>query len=209
MSETKDSTDKPASKGGRKPLSLQRTVESGMVRQNFSHGRSKSVVVEKRRSRKLSPPGAAGKAAATEAPEPVETKPAAKAKPEPKAKAKPETTADAASNLSSEERDARQRALDEARKKAAAAPPPSAPAEKPKAAETKAAQPASEAPAPSDQPAPKSAKPAPAGDSTRPQSARPRASLDPARLPRAGGRPKQIDIPSDIPPDKPEVLPKT
>ncbi len=34
-----------------KTLSLKRTVESGQVRQSFSHGRSKAVVVEKRRKR--------------------------------------------------------------------------------------------------------------------------------------------------------------
>ncbi|MFM7083534.1 MAG: translation initiation factor IF-2 [Hyphomicrobium sp.] len=62
MMDTKDTTDKTSRPAGgtktsaagtRKPLSLQRTVESGLVRQNFSHGRSKSVVVEKRKSRKL------------------------------------------------------------------------------------------------------------------------------------------------------------
>ena len=53
MTETKDTTDKTLRGGGRKPLSLQRTVESGHVRQNFSHGRSKSVVVEKKKTRKL------------------------------------------------------------------------------------------------------------------------------------------------------------
>ncbi|HET6321506.1 MAG TPA: translation initiation factor IF-2 associated domain-containing protein, partial [Hyphomicrobium sp.] len=53
MTETKDTTDKTLRGGARKPLSLQRTVESGHVRQNFSHGRSKSVVVEKRKTRKL------------------------------------------------------------------------------------------------------------------------------------------------------------
>ncbi|MFA9476160.1 MAG: translation initiation factor IF-2 associated domain-containing protein, partial [Filomicrobium sp.] len=58
MSETKDSDAKNTGGSGRKPLSLQRTVESGHVRQNFSHGRSKSVVVEKRKSRKLAQPGA-------------------------------------------------------------------------------------------------------------------------------------------------------
>ncbi|MHA1180440.1 MAG: translation initiation factor IF-2 associated domain-containing protein [Alphaproteobacteria bacterium] len=59
MSETKDTTDKTILERVRKPLSLQRTVESGHVRQNFSHGRSKSVVVEKRRTRKLGAPGGA------------------------------------------------------------------------------------------------------------------------------------------------------
>jgi translation initiation factor IF-2 len=75
MSETKDTSDKtlrsgapaatpasaaPAGSGsGRKPLSLTRTVESGHVRQSFSHGRSKAVVVEKKKTRKLSGPGQA------------------------------------------------------------------------------------------------------------------------------------------------------
>src|SRR6185312_2197621 len=53
MTDSNDQTDKTIRVGARKPLSLQRTVESGHVRQNFSHGRSKSVVVEKRRTRKL------------------------------------------------------------------------------------------------------------------------------------------------------------
>ncbi|HML44781.1 MAG TPA: translation initiation factor IF-2 associated domain-containing protein, partial [Hyphomicrobium zavarzinii] len=63
MSETKDTADKTLAGGGRKPLSLQRTVESGHVRQSFSHGRSKSVVVEKRKTRKLAAPGAQPEAA--------------------------------------------------------------------------------------------------------------------------------------------------
>jgi translation initiation factor IF-2 len=53
MSETKETAEKTL----RKPLSLKRTVESGHVRQSFSHGRSKSVVVEKKKTRKLSTPG--------------------------------------------------------------------------------------------------------------------------------------------------------
>ena len=53
MTETKDQTGKTTGGGARKPLTLQRTVESGQVRQNFSHGRSKAVVVEKKKTRKL------------------------------------------------------------------------------------------------------------------------------------------------------------
>ncbi len=56
MSETKETTDKTLSVG-RKPLSLKRTVESGHVRQSFSHGRSKSVVVEKKKKRTISASG--------------------------------------------------------------------------------------------------------------------------------------------------------
>jgi translation initiation factor IF-2 len=57
MSETKETTDKTLSVAPRKPLSLKRTVESGHVRQSFSHGRSKSVVVEKKKKRTISAPG--------------------------------------------------------------------------------------------------------------------------------------------------------
>jgi len=58
MTETKETPDKTL-RGTvpRKPLSLKRTVESGHVRQNFSHGRSKSVVVEKKKKRTISGPG--------------------------------------------------------------------------------------------------------------------------------------------------------
>ncbi len=53
MSESNDAADKTLRAGARKPLSLNRTVESGHVQQKFSHGRSKSVVVEKKRKRLL------------------------------------------------------------------------------------------------------------------------------------------------------------
>ncbi len=56
MTDTKQTTDK-AGAGARKPLSLKRTVDAGSVRQSFSHGRSKSVVVEKKKTRKLTGPG--------------------------------------------------------------------------------------------------------------------------------------------------------
>jgi len=57
MSETKETGDKTLTVSPRKPLSLKRTVESGHVRQSFSHGRSKSVVVEKKKKRTISGPG--------------------------------------------------------------------------------------------------------------------------------------------------------
>jgi translation initiation factor IF-2 len=58
MSETKETSDKTLRGNTRKPLSLKRTVESGHVRQSFSHGRSKSVVVEVKKKRTISSPGA-------------------------------------------------------------------------------------------------------------------------------------------------------
>lgn len=54
-----------------KTLSLKRTVESGQVRQSFSHGRSKSVVVEKKRKRTIIP-GRAEEPVAPEKPAPVQ-----------------------------------------------------------------------------------------------------------------------------------------
>ncbi|WP_131818694.1 translation initiation factor IF-2 associated domain-containing protein, partial [Sphingomonas turrisvirgatae] len=44
--------------GMRQPLGLKRTVETGKVKQSFSHGRSNTVVVEVKRRRVLGPQGA-------------------------------------------------------------------------------------------------------------------------------------------------------
>ncbi|ODU20970.1 MAG: translation initiation factor IF-2 [Sphingomonas sp. SCN 67-18] len=67
-----DNTDKPKL-GARAPLGLKRTVETGKVKQSFSHGRSNTVVVEVKRRRILGKPGEAEAAPAEEAraPEPV------------------------------------------------------------------------------------------------------------------------------------------
>jgi translation initiation factor IF-2 len=73
MSETK-TPDKKLGVGG-KTLTLKRGVEQGTVRQSFSHGRSKQVVVEKVKRRVI---GAPGEAKAEPAPAPAEApKPAA------------------------------------------------------------------------------------------------------------------------------------
>ncbi|MGB1464298.1 MAG: translation initiation factor IF-2 associated domain-containing protein, partial [Parvibaculales bacterium] len=54
MSDAETGDEGQKEDGGKsKTLSLKRTVESGQVRQSFSHGRSKSVLVEKRRKRIL------------------------------------------------------------------------------------------------------------------------------------------------------------
>ena len=58
MSDSKE--DKPVL--GRKPLGIKRTVESGQVQQQFSHGRKNTVVVEVKRRRILGKPGEAGAA---------------------------------------------------------------------------------------------------------------------------------------------------
>ncbi|WP_421861879.1 translation initiation factor IF-2 [Parvibaculum sp.] len=66
MTDQADTSERKPKAGG-KTLSLKRTVESGHVRQNFSHGRSKSVVVEKKKKRTL-------KSGSEAAPAPVEEK---------------------------------------------------------------------------------------------------------------------------------------
>jgi translation initiation factor IF-2 len=63
--------DKNADQSSRKTLTLKRT-EQGTVKQSFSHGRTKAVVVEKRKRRINKPEPAAETAQAAPAPEPVE-----------------------------------------------------------------------------------------------------------------------------------------
>ena len=109
MSEPKETTEKTAGASGRKPLSLVSRVESGHVQQKFSHGRSKTVVVEKKRSRSFKegeePVAARPLSPAAPAPRPQAAKPAASARAEqPKPGALLRT-------LSDEERIARSKAL--------------------------------------------------------------------------------------------------
>src|SRR2546430_17498450 len=60
MTETKEATEKTLRGAApRKPLSLKRTVDAGHVKQSFSHGRSKSGVVAKKKKRTISTPGGA------------------------------------------------------------------------------------------------------------------------------------------------------
>jgi len=55
MSETKNPGEKTLSVTSTKTLTLKRGVEQGVVRQSFSHGRTKPVVVEKVKRRGLGP----------------------------------------------------------------------------------------------------------------------------------------------------------
>src|SRR5437870_13633493 len=77
MVDTKTPGDKTLSVS--KTLTLKPRVETGTVKQSFSHGRTKQVVVEKRGKRRV---GGEAPAAETHAPEPTITKsaPAAPAK---------------------------------------------------------------------------------------------------------------------------------
>ncbi len=76
MVDTKSPGDKTLSVPT-KTLTLKPRVETGTVRQSFSHGRTKQVVVEKRGKRRVGGEGPAGEA---HAPEPVVAKPAPAAK---------------------------------------------------------------------------------------------------------------------------------
>ena len=119
MSETNE-TEGKAARGGRKmTLNVRRTVESGHVRQSFSHGRSKSVLVEKKKRRAIG----SGTAA-----EPVE-EPKSKAQPRVAETSTPKPQVEEAQGrrvgvvlpqLSEDEKDARMRALTDSRQREAA-----------------------------------------------------------------------------------------
>ncbi|XSG81565.1 MAG: translation initiation factor IF-2 [Methyloligella sp. ZOD6] len=123
MSDINETDDKTI-RGSRKlSLNVRRTVESGHVRQSFSHGRSKSVLVEKKKRRAIG----SGGAASEETPPKREAKPAPKPKAEAKPETKPETKREAPpqeqkrgvvlKTLSEEEKDARRRALSSAKQR--------------------------------------------------------------------------------------------
>jgi translation initiation factor IF-2 len=225
MTDSNDQADKTIRVGARKPLSLQRTVESGHVRQNFSHGRSKSVVVEKKKTRKLSGPGGEVvdvPSQATTVFEKPAPKPAQQSKPTP-------PPASPARNLSSEERAARERALAAARDSQRTAPevvepvrfepvrPPEPvakpeeqtapqPQEAPVAKSAEAAPPppqapASERPAQPEARAPRPHTSAPARDARdrdgggRPSGQRTAQRTSTPFMPREAGRPREIDLP--------------
>src|SRR5580700_9248478 len=96
MSETKNPGKKTLSVAPTKTLTLKRGVEQGVVRQSFSHGRTKAVVVEKVKRRTVGPGEAKAAEPATTAD--VRTglrRPAGKAAAAPAAPAAPATPAPA------------------------------------------------------------------------------------------------------------------
>ncbi|MGE0611781.1 MAG: translation initiation factor IF-2 [Hyphomicrobiales bacterium] len=111
MSETKEDGGKTIRGSRTMTLNLKRTVESGHVRQSFSHGRSKPVLVEKKKKRVITPGGArAEEAAKAEAEVKAEAKPSGKSEVQ---------TPEALRNLSREEVEARERAIREERQREA------------------------------------------------------------------------------------------
>ena len=75
MSEPNNVGEKTLTVAPTKTLSLKRPVEQGTVRQSFSHGRTKQVVVEKVKRRTLGPGDAASPATASSAAAPMPAKP--------------------------------------------------------------------------------------------------------------------------------------
>ncbi|HTP37785.1 MAG TPA: translation initiation factor IF-2 [Methyloceanibacter sp.] len=117
MSETNETEGKAARGGSKMTLNVRRTVESGHVRQSFSHGRSKSVLVEKKKRRAIG---------SSPAPQPVEDvtpKPQPRVVAETPKKVQPEEAdqprpkGQVLRQLSDEEKDARSRALKDARQR--------------------------------------------------------------------------------------------
>ncbi|WP_048645321.1 translation initiation factor IF-2 [Nitratireductor soli] len=119
MTDTKTGDDKTLSVNTKKTLTLKRpSVEQGTVRQNFSHGRSKSVVVETKK-RKFSRPDEP--AAAPAAPAPVKPRPIVQT-PQAQTRERPRPSPNAGdrsgvvlNSLSSGELEARRRALQDSK----------------------------------------------------------------------------------------------
>ncbi|WP_295813246.1 translation initiation factor IF-2 N-terminal domain-containing protein, partial [uncultured Nitratireductor sp.] len=123
MTDTKTGDDKTLSVDKKKTLTLKRpSVEQGTVRQNFSHGRSKSVVVETKK-RKFSRPDERAETAPAPAPAPAEAKPKPAApKPAPQRQRERPRPAQSGNRsgvvlneLSKDELDARRRALQDSK----------------------------------------------------------------------------------------------
>ncbi len=124
MSDDKNTDDnKTLRVAAAKSMSLSRTIETGQVRQKFSHGRTKSVVVEKKKRRMIMP----GEQPGAPAPAPVQPAAPTPKAPAPAAPVETQTETDAESNrsgmvlrsLTSEEKDARVQALNLAKEREA------------------------------------------------------------------------------------------
>ena len=117
MSDAETGDESQKEDGGKaKTLSLKRTVESGQVRQSFSHGRSKSVLVEKRRKR-IVKPGQEGAEALQDA-----EVPAAEAQPTAEAPSAKPSMPSMPDGLSKAEQEKRLAAVAEAKTRAVSAP---------------------------------------------------------------------------------------
>ncbi|WP_203308293.1 translation initiation factor IF-2 [Sphingomonas beigongshangi] len=159
MSETDN--EKPKL-GMRAPLGLKRTVETGQVKQSFSHGRSNTVIVETKRRRVLGRPGEAAPAAEptpVAAPAPAAEAPAPRPAPRPAPAG--ETAQERQARLLREAEEQRMHALEDARRREEIERARAAEEERARAAERAAA---AAAPAPQPEPAPEPEAPAPVAE---------------------------------------------
>jgi translation initiation factor IF-2 len=116
MSETNETEGKTARGGRKMTLNVRRTVESGHVRQSFSHGRSKSVLVEKKKRRSIGAGAPAAQPVEEPKPRPKRAASAAEAAPTPAGEeAQQRRSGVVLKQLSEDEKDARTRALAQAR----------------------------------------------------------------------------------------------
>ncbi|HJE24866.1 MAG TPA: translation initiation factor IF-2 [Methylorubrum populi] len=121
MSDTNNPGDKTQTRAPSKPMSLKRPVEQGTVRQSFSHGRSKSVVVETVKRRTIgAAPGTVPtrEPAAAPPPRPASVAPAPSAATRPAGRS---ASGVVLRTLSEQERDARAAALADAQRREAEA----------------------------------------------------------------------------------------
>src|ERR1700759_4262010 len=124
MADTKTPDGKTLSVGGKSTLSLKPRTETGVVRQSFSHGRSKQVVVEvkKRRIGDGKPEPAAPAPAPVAPPPPAAKRPdpapsgrSARPATSPSGSAPPKSSGVVLRTLTDEERERRAHALGDAR----------------------------------------------------------------------------------------------
>ena len=200
MSDSKE--DKPVL--GRKPLGIKRTVESGQVQQQFSHGRKNTVVVEVKRRRVLGKPGETTGAAPAAAPQadptptprpaaPAAQRPAPPPPPRPVAQNSMLSRKELQEKLLREAEEARMAALEEARRREDAERQAASEEEKRRAEENRQAAEAEAA-----REVEEAAEPAP-----QPEAAAPEAAAAPAAEPAPEATPAAPAAPaSTMPPPR-------
>jgi translation initiation factor IF-2 len=174
--------DKPKL-GMRAPLGLKRTVETGQVKQSFSHGRSNTVIVETKKRRVLGRPGEAQAAPEQPVQAPVAAPTPAPAAPAPRPAPSNETPQERQARMLREAEEQRIQASEDIRRREEAARAQAAEDERRRAAE-KAAAAAAAAAAP-----PAAPEPTPAPEPVAPAAAAPAAPAAPTvTVPTPAGR---------------------
>lgn len=187
--------------GMRTPLGVKRTVETGQVKQSFSHGRSNTVIVETKKRRVLGRPGEAPAAPEPQVQAPVAS-PAPVAAPAPAPRPAPsnETAQERQARMLREAEDQRMHALEDARRREEAARVQAAEDARVRAAEKAAA---AAAPAPAPEPTP---EPTPAPVAAAPAAPQPAPMVVPTPAGR-GFRPVERPVPPPAPVEAPAPEP--